>query len=194
MPYMPYELFIGLRYTATRRRNGFLSFISWISIAGLTLGVGALIVVLSVMNGFQDELRTRILGVAAHVQITGFDGELADWQSVALAVATNPEVRASAPYVAAQGMLTHGGEVRGVAVRGVLQLHRRLRGAGHRSRVDVAADHGCARAWPARVSRRGGRGGVGTGLARESQTGFGRTGGGGSQCLHGGVPTGGAKP
>ncbi|GMV55462.1 MAG: hypothetical protein AMXMBFR6_12670 [Betaproteobacteria bacterium] len=124
---MPYELFIGLRYTATRRRNGFLSFISWISIAGLTLGVGALIVVLSVMNGFQDELRTRILGVAAHVQITGFDGELADWQSVALAVATNPEVRASAPYVAAQGMLTHGGEVRGVAVRGVLpELERHV--------------------------------------------------------------------
>lgn len=124
---MPYELFIGLRYTATRRRNGFLSFISWISIAGLTLGVGALIVVLSVMNGFQDELRTRILGVAAHVQITGFEGDLADWQSVARAVATHPEVRASAPYVAAQGMLSYGGEVRGVAVRGILpELERHV--------------------------------------------------------------------
>ena len=79
----PYELYIGLRYTRAKRRNHFISFISLISMLGIALGVAALIVVLSVMNGFQDELRSRILGVAAHIEITGFDNTLADWQRVA---------------------------------------------------------------------------------------------------------------
>jgi lipoprotein-releasing system permease protein len=80
---MQYELFIGLRYTRAKRRNHFISFISLISMCGIALGVAALIVVLSVMNGFQKELRTRILGVASHVQISGPGGELAAWQQVA---------------------------------------------------------------------------------------------------------------
>ena len=71
---LPYELLIGLRYTRAKRRNHFISFISLISMLGIGLGVAALIVVLSVMNGFQKELRTRILGVASHIQITGING------------------------------------------------------------------------------------------------------------------------
>ena len=76
---MRYELLVGLRYTRAKRRNHFISFISLISMAGIALGVMALIVVLSVMNGFQKELRTRILGVASHVQISGVNNKLADW-------------------------------------------------------------------------------------------------------------------
>ena len=80
---LPYELLIGLRYTRAKRRNHFISFISMISMAGIGLGVAALIVVLSVMNGFQKELRTRILGVASHIQISDINGELMDLSSIA---------------------------------------------------------------------------------------------------------------
>ena len=117
---MQYELFIGLRYTRAKRRNHFISFISLISMCGIALGVAALIVVLSVMNGFQKELRTRIRGVASHVQISGPGGELGAWQQVAEQAAKHPEVRAAAPYVAAQGMLSYDQTVRGTLVRGVL--------------------------------------------------------------------------
>jgi len=116
---MRYEDFIGLRYTRAKRRNHFISFISLISMAGIALGVAALIVVLSVMNGFQKELRARILGVAAHVQITGPDNSLADWQRIAAQALENPQVVAAAPYVNAQGMLAFNGRVRGAIVRGV---------------------------------------------------------------------------
>ena len=78
---LPYELLIGLRYTRAKRRNHFISFISIVSMAGIALGVMALIVVLSVMNGFQKELRTRILGVAAHLEISGPADRLADWRA-----------------------------------------------------------------------------------------------------------------
>ena len=124
MTRLPYELFIGLRYTRARSRvsgrNHFISFISLISMAGIALGVAALITVLSVMNGFQNELRERILGVAAHVQISGPGNALSDWQSVAAVAATDPRVVASAPYVDAQGMLTYDGAVRGAVIRGVI--------------------------------------------------------------------------
>ena len=99
----PFELFVGLRYTRAKRRNHFISFISLVSMLGIALGVAALIVVLSVMNGFQKELRTRILGVAAHAQISGANNTLADWQSVAEVAAQHPEVVGTAPYVMAQG-------------------------------------------------------------------------------------------
>ncbi|MDR2364383.1 MAG: lipoprotein-releasing ABC transporter permease subunit [Zoogloeaceae bacterium] len=115
-----YEILIGLRYTRARRRNHFISFISFSSILGVALGVMALIVVLSVMNGFQKELRTRILGVAAHVQIEGAEGRLRGWQEVAATAATHPLTLAAAPYVQAQSMLTANREVRGVLVRGIL--------------------------------------------------------------------------
>jgi lipoprotein-releasing system permease protein len=115
-----YELLVGLRYTRAKRRNHFISFISLTSMLGIALGVAALIVVLSVMNGFQKEVRARILGVVAHVQITGADNRLADWRSVAREAAANPAVKAAAPFVNAQGMLMLGASVRGVLVRGVL--------------------------------------------------------------------------
>jgi lipoprotein-releasing system permease protein len=117
---MRYELLVGLRYTRAKRRNHFISFISLTSMAGIALGVAALIVVLSVMNGFQKELRTRILGVASHVQITGNGNRLQDWPSVVKLVAQHPRVLAAAPFVNAQGMLAAGAAVRGAVVRGVL--------------------------------------------------------------------------
>jgi lipoprotein-releasing system permease protein len=115
-----YELLVGLRYTRAKRRNHFISFISAISMAGIALGVAALIVVLSVMNGFQKELRTRILGVASHVQVTGAGNRLEGWQGVAKAAAQQPRVVAAAPFVNAQGMLAAGQAVRGSVVRGIL--------------------------------------------------------------------------
>jgi lipoprotein-releasing system permease protein len=115
-----YELLVGLRYTRAKRRNHFISFISLTSMAGIALGVAALIVVLSVMNGFQTELRARILGVASHVQISGVNNKLDDWQAVAKLATQHPRVRAAAPFVNAQGMLSAGQAVRGAVVRGVL--------------------------------------------------------------------------
>jgi lipoprotein-releasing system permease protein len=116
---LQYELFIGLRYTRAKRRNHFISFISLISMLGIALGVAALITVLSVMNGFQKEVRARILSVVAHVQITGPGGELAQWQRVAEAAGRNPEVIATAPYVNGQAMLVNEGAARGALVRGI---------------------------------------------------------------------------
>jgi lipoprotein-releasing system permease protein len=115
-----YELFVGLRYTRAKRRNHFISFISLISMAGIALGVAALIVVLSVMNGFQKEVRARILGVASHVQVTGASGRLEGWQAVAAEALRHPRVQAAAPFVNAQGLLSSGQAVRGSLVRGVL--------------------------------------------------------------------------
>jgi lipoprotein-releasing system permease protein len=116
----PYELFIGLRYTRARQRSRFISFISLVSVIGIALGITVLITVLSVMNGFQREVRTRILSVASHVQISGADNTLADWRAVAAKAAQNEQVVAAAPYVSAQGLLTNGGTVRGAFIRGIL--------------------------------------------------------------------------
>ena len=117
---MRYEFLVGLRYTRAKRRNHFISFISAISMAGIALGVAALIVVLSVMNGFQKELRARILGVASHVQISGANNRLTDWQAVAKLASQDPRVLAAAPFVNAQAMLAAGQAVRGSVVRGIL--------------------------------------------------------------------------
>jgi len=117
---VPYELFIGLRYTRTKRSNHFISFISMTSMVGIALGVAALIVVLSVMNGFQHELRSRILGVASHLQITGVDNTLSDWPRMAQLASQHPEVQGTAPFIMAQGMLSYGQAVQGAVVRGVL--------------------------------------------------------------------------
>ena len=111
-----YELFIGLRYTRSRQRTRFISFISPISIVGIALGMTALITVLSVFNGFQREMRTRMLARrVARADDRGGRQELADWQRVAAAAARIREVVAAAPYVAAQGLLTSGGKVRGAS-------------------------------------------------------------------------------
>jgi lipoprotein-releasing system permease protein len=116
----PLELYIGLSYTRAKRRTEFISFISLASMLGTALGVTALITVLSVMNGFGEELRSRILSVAAHVTVTGLGNELTDWQSVQQQVAGNEEVLGSAPYVLAQGLLTQKSKSSGVMVRGIL--------------------------------------------------------------------------
>ncbi|MGV3582255.1 MAG: lipoprotein-releasing ABC transporter permease subunit [Methylophilus sp.] len=122
---LPFEVFVGLRYTRAKRKNHFISFISFTSMIGIALGVWALIVVLSVMNGFQDELRNRILGVASHIEITGFNNQLNDWQEVThltkqIQNEGQSKIIASAPYVMAQGMLSFGQAVQGSLIRGVL--------------------------------------------------------------------------
>jgi len=117
---MKYELMVGLRYTRARRRNRFISINSLVSMIGIAVGVWALIVVLSVMNGFQKEVRERILGVASHVQISAAGSRLADWQSIAKIAEKQPHVLATAPFVQAQAMLAAGPAVRGALVRGIL--------------------------------------------------------------------------
>jgi len=117
---MRYELMVGLRYTRARRRNRFIGINSAVSMIGIALGVWALIVVLSVMNGFQKEVRTRILGVVSHLQILADDNRLEDWQGVRKLVEQHPRVVGSAPFVQAQAMLTNGQAVRGAVVRGIL--------------------------------------------------------------------------
>jgi len=117
---MRYELLVGLRYTRARRRNRFIGINSLVSMIGIAVGVWALIVVLSVMNGFQKEVRTRILGVAAHVQIFSASNRLSDWRGAAKAVSGEPHVLATAPFVQAQAMLSAGQAVRGALVRGIL--------------------------------------------------------------------------
>jgi lipoprotein-releasing system permease protein len=116
----PFELFIGLRYTRAKRRTHFISFISLVSMLGISLGIAALITVMSVMNGFEKEIRARILGAAAHIQILGPADGLRDWESVARIAKENPEVVSAAPFVQAQGLLSTGSAVRGVFVRGVV--------------------------------------------------------------------------
>lgn len=120
---LPFEYFIGLRYTRARRRgvgrNGFISFISAMSVAGIVLGVAALITVLSVMNGFQKEVRDRMLGVLSHIEVLAGREPLTDWQAVANASKANAAVIGAAPFVSGQAMLTHDDSVRGVVVRGI---------------------------------------------------------------------------
>ncbi|WP_047548312.1 lipoprotein-releasing ABC transporter permease subunit [Methylotenera sp. G11] len=120
MKSLPYELFVGWRYTRAKRKNHFISFISLTSMIGIALGVAALIVVLSVMNGFQKELRTRILGVASHLEITGTNNQLADWPRISAFADKAPHVLASAPYITAQGMLSYDQGVQGAIIRGVV--------------------------------------------------------------------------
>ncbi|HUP29236.1 MAG TPA: lipoprotein-releasing ABC transporter permease subunit [Usitatibacter sp.] len=116
----PFELFIGLRYTRAKRRTHFISFISLISMLGIALGIAALITVMSVMNGFEKEIRARILGAASHIQVMDPERGIADWAALAQRMKQNPEVTAAAPFINAQGLLSTGSAVRGVFVRGVL--------------------------------------------------------------------------
>ncbi len=115
----PFELFIGLRYTRAKRRNHFISFISATSMLGIALGVTALITVLSVMNGFENELRARILGMTSHAVVTQPGQPMTDWQAIADEVARFPAVKGSAPYVEGEGMVRHGRELSGVLMRGI---------------------------------------------------------------------------
>lgn len=120
---LPFEWLVGLRYTRAGRRSGrnsFISFISLISMAGIALGVAALIVVLSVMNGFQKEVRDRMLSVLSHIEVFEASGAMPDWRETAREAFTNKAVIGAAPYVAGQAMITRDDSVRGVLVRGVL--------------------------------------------------------------------------
>lgn len=123
--FRPYELFVGLRYLRAKRRNHFISFISLISIGGIAVGVMALITVLSVMNGFEKELREKVLGMASHATIEGFNGPLEDWRTVQQAALEHPRVVGAGPYVQGEGMLTHGSLLSGTLIRGVLPVEER---------------------------------------------------------------------
>ncbi len=114
-----YEWLLGTRYLRSTQRRGFLSFISVVSMAGLALGVAVLIVVLSVMNGFERELRLRILSVTSHAQLIGLTGRLDDWRRAQQMAVEMPGVIAAVPYVEAQAMLSHDTSIIATAVRGV---------------------------------------------------------------------------
>lgn len=118
--FRPLPLCIGLRYTRAKRRNGFISFISAASVLGIALGVTALITVVSVMNGFEKELRSRILGMISHATISGLSGGLpeAEWRSAMLRADADPRVVGSAPYVEREAML-QGQQVAGAIIRGI---------------------------------------------------------------------------
>lgn len=118
--FKPVELFVGLRYTRAKRRNHFISFISLSSMLGIALGVTALITVLSVMNGFEKEVRERILDMVSHLTVTDFDGGLKNWSNVIETTKMHKNVIAAAPYIEAQGMLINGSRVNGSLIRGVL--------------------------------------------------------------------------
>ena len=129
----PYELFAGLRYTRAKRRNHFISFISLASMIGIAIGVMALITVLSVMNGFERELRTRILGMASHATITGSSEGLADWHEAVKLASKNPEIVAAAPYIDGEGMVKVGSELSGTMLRGIIPADE--------AKVDDVATH-----------------------------------------------------
>jgi lipoprotein-releasing system permease protein len=116
--YKPLEAFIGLRYVRAKRRNHFISFISLISMLGIALGVTTLITVISVMNGFEKELRARILGAIAHATIQPVEGSLSDWRKVIEEVERHPEVDGAAPYIE-EGVWLQGRESSGAFIRGV---------------------------------------------------------------------------
>ena len=118
--FKPLELFIGLRYTRAKRRNHFISFIALTSMLGIILGVMALITVLSVMNGFEQELRNRILGVVAHATVSEPDGVLHDWPALLKKLDHKPHVVGAAPYIDGEGMLSASQGVSGTLIRGVL--------------------------------------------------------------------------
>ncbi len=117
---LPVELLIGLRYTRAKRRNHFISFISMISMLGIALGVMALIVVLSVMNGFEQELKSRILGMVSHVTVSSYDNKLRDWESLSDKASLNEQVIGASPYVDAEAMLSNLASVSGAIIRGIL--------------------------------------------------------------------------
>ncbi len=119
----PYELQVGWRYTRAGRagrRNGFISFISGVSMLGIALGVAALIIVLSVMNGFRKEVQDRMLSVIPHIEVVSADGNaLPDWRVTAAAARKNPAVIGAAPFIAAQALIARGDEPRGAVLRGI---------------------------------------------------------------------------
>ena len=117
--FRPLALFIGLRYTRAKRRNHFISFISGMSMIGMVLGVMVLIIVMSVMNGFDQQLQTRILGTVPQATVSGVSGSMKDWRSVMKQLEKNPGVVAAAPFTQSQGLATMNGMVQGVMLNGI---------------------------------------------------------------------------
>ena len=132
-----WEWLIGSRQLYSRRRRGFVSFISAVSIAGLAIGVAVLILVLSVMNGFERELRSRILAVTSHAQLLGLNGTLPDWRSAQQTASRLAGVDAAVPFVEAQAMLSRGSESSATLVRGILPAEER-RAVGLTASLDAA--------------------------------------------------------
>ncbi|MEO8017178.1 MAG: lipoprotein-releasing ABC transporter permease subunit [Pseudomonadota bacterium] len=122
---VPYEWLIGTRYLRSAHRSGLVSFVATMSVTGLALGVAVLIVVLSVLNGFESELRSRMLTVTSHATITGLDGEMANWRQAQADAAREPQVIAAVPFIEARGLLANGERVAGTMVRGVLPEEER---------------------------------------------------------------------
>jgi lipoprotein-releasing system permease protein len=120
-----YEWLIGTRYLRSTHRRGFVSFVAVMSICGLMLGVATLVVVLSVMNGFERELRSRMLAVTSHATLTGLDGTLTDWQALQRLARRQSGVAAAVPYIESQAMFAHGQHMVGASVRGVLPEEER---------------------------------------------------------------------
>jgi lipoprotein-releasing system permease protein len=116
----PYEWRIGTRYLRSAHRSGFVSFVAFMSVAGLALGVAVLIVVMSVLNGFERELRSRMVAVTSHATITGVEGEIANWRRAQSDAARMPNVAAVAPFIESRGLLANGVRVAGAAVRGIV--------------------------------------------------------------------------
>jgi lipoprotein-releasing system permease protein len=121
----PYEWLIGTRYLRSTHRRGFVSFVAIVSVLGLALGVATLIVVLSVMNGFQREIRSRILSVSSHATMMGLEGNLSNWQTIQREVLKQPGVVAAAPYIEEQAMLANGAHIDGAVVRGILPVQEK---------------------------------------------------------------------
>ncbi len=118
--FKPLELFVGLRYTRSKHKNNFISFISLASMLGILFGVLVLITVLSVMNGFEKELRERILSMVSHVTVSGTDGLLSDWRAEQQKLISNPSIKGSAPFIKKQVMISANGVPKGVQIQGVL--------------------------------------------------------------------------
>ncbi len=132
MAFAPYEWLIGTRYLRSTHRRGFVSFVALMSVLGLMLGVATLIVVLSVMNGFERELRNRMLSVTSHATLTGLDETLPDWHLVQQAALKQPGVQAAVPYIEAQAMLAHGSKIAAASLRGVIpEEERKATGIAH---------------------------------------------------------------
>ena len=122
----PVELFVGLRYLRAKRRTRFVSFITLISLLGISIGVAALIVILSVMNGFEGELRSRLLSMSTHGSISAKNGPTKDWPALVDRVRAESGVKAAAPYVHMEGMIRSGTDLVGVAVHGVVPSYEKL--------------------------------------------------------------------
>lgn len=136
-----FETFIGRRYIHSRSGNRFISFISLISMLGIAVGVAVLVVVLSVVNGFEQELRLRILSMTSHAAITAYEGGLEAWEQAAAQAQQDPRVLETAPFIEGEGMLVNGDRVSGVAVRGILPLEeQRVSGVADKMVSGTLAD------------------------------------------------------